>query len=217
MGKIIVTGANGFIGSHLVKALREERHEVRTLTNYMVKEYPTGLDCDRIYHLAAPSTTEFISKNPLRIMQLIIENTISALKINRNALFINASSMGATDIETKISSPQGGYNIAKLCMEEYVLKSPNPSKSYRIPSTYGEGMHNDAFIKRCVEGRAYKPNNPNKTHYIAHIDEVIRALVAVDDIQMEEITLGEIYESFNSGRRGIHWNPLNEETTGGRS
>ena len=146
-------------------------------------------------------------------MEIIIEGTISALKINPDARFINASCMGAIDIDDSIYSPQGGYNIAKRCMEEFVFKSPNPSINYRIPSVYGEGMSDDAFIKKCVDGRAYKPGNPNKIHYIAHIDEVVRALVSMDNINLEEITLGKIYESFNSGRRGIHWNPLNTETS----
>lgn len=191
-----VTGYTGFIGAHLVDGLLK--------AGWIV--YPIGRDCkpvecDVVYHLACPSTTEQIEAEPTSIMDTILDGTRRALDICPTAVFVNASTKGATDLA---ESPQGCYNIAKRCMETYIQFSGVKYKNYRIPSVYGPGMHNDMFIKRCIDNRAYMPSNLNKLHYIAHIDDVVDALINLTDINTEEITLGEIYEHFNSGRRGLY-------------
>lgn len=196
MEKVVVTGASGFIGSRLVTRLLD--------CGFIV--YPMGRifdvkDCDRVYHLASPSTTERIHNNPLEVVDSILDATRSAMKICPSALFVNASSKGAANIN---DTPQGAYNTAKRCMEAYLNNSTLKHINYRIPSVYGPGMHNSNFIKRCVDGNAYKPTAPNTLHYIAHIDEVVDALIELRSINIEVITLGEIYEDFSSGRRGLH-------------
>lgn len=196
MARVVVTGHTGFIGRNLVEALLKAGHVV----------YPIGRDfrqikCDRVYHLASPSTTERIEADPTGVMDTIMDATRSALKICPDALFINASSKGAIDLA---ESPQGCYNVAKRAMETYIRFSGVKFMNYRIPSVYGPGMHDSNFIKRCINGNAYAPLEPNKVHYIAHIDDVVDSLVNLTEIKTEEITLGEIYESFSSGRRGLH-------------
>jgi nucleoside-diphosphate-sugar epimerase len=196
MQRVAVTGYSGFIGQHLVETL--------TRRGYVV--YPIGrdfrqVDCDRVYHLACPSRSELITADPISVMNTIMDATRQALAICPSALFINSSTKGATDL---VSTPQGCYNIAKRCMETYIEFSGQDYKNYRIPSVYGTNMHDDMFIKRCIDGRAYKPTDPNKMHYIAHIDDVVEALINLTEINTEEITLGDIYEHFNSGWRGLH-------------
>ena len=109
--------------------------------------------------------------------------------------------MGATELD---DTAQGAYNIAKRCMEVYLKHSGVDYINYRLPAVYGEGMHNDQFIKRCVDGTAYRPATPNRAYYIAHINDVVDALINLTSVNVEIITLGEIYELFNSGRRGLH-------------
>lgn len=196
MEKVAVTGYTGFIGRNLVQGLEKAGFSVLKIDRDF-----TPIECDRIYHLASPSTTESIHRDTLGVMDAIIDGTRKAMQVCETALFINASSKGAADIN---ETPQGGYNVAKLCMEIYLLHSNMYHMNYRIPSVYGEGMHDSNFIKRCVDGNAYKPDTPEQAHYIAHIDEVVSALIELRDINIEKITLGEIYESFSSGRRGLH-------------
>lgn len=196
MAKIAVTGSTGFIGSNLVKALLNRGDIV----------YPIGrdyrqVDCDIIYHLACPSTTEYITNNTLSVMNIIMDGTRKALEVCPSALFVYASSIGAEFVD---DTSQGAYNVAKRCMEVYIKHSNIDHRIYRIPSVYGPGMHDDNFIKRCVDGRAYYPIDPTAPYQIAHIDDVVDALLRFEPILTEKTTLGTIYEQFNSGRRGLH-------------
>lgn len=195
--KIAVTGHTGFIGRNLVKRLESLGHEVIKIGRDYESVY-----CHRVYHLACPSTTKYINENPLEVMNIIIDGTRRALEICPTATFINASTKGVLEIEG--DTPQISYNLAKRCMETYVKNSGVNYKNYRIPSVYGIDMHDDMFIKRCVDGRAYCPNEPHKIHHIAHIDDVVESMIDLRDIEVEDITLGEIYELFSSGRRRIY-------------
>jgi nucleoside-diphosphate-sugar epimerase len=194
--KIAVTGSHGFIGRNLVHGLLERGHQVIKIARHM-----PPVECDRVYHLACPSTTIDIKGNPTGIMDIIFDGTRKAMQICPTAKFINASSKGVFDLD---NTPQGCYNIAKRAMETYLEFSNIDYVNYRIPSVYGPDMHNDMFVKRCVDGNATEPTEPDKKHYIAHIDEVVEALIELRPIDVEEITLGEIYEHFTTGRRRLH-------------
>jgi len=193
MEKVAVTGATGFIGKHLVAGLEKAGYEVVQIT----KEFEQ-VDCSRVYHLACPSTTEQITNNTIDVMDTILDATRRAMKICPTALFVNASTFGVHDID---DSAQGAYNISKRCMEIYLTHSNIECVNFRLPSVYGEGMSDDAFIKRCINGTAYKPSTPDKLHFIAHIDDVVKGLINLSQFDTEVITLGEIYEQFGSKKR----------------
>lgn len=196
MQTVAVTGSTGFIGKHLVDKLKSRGFVVLEVTKTF-----DPVECDRIYHLACPSTTQAITSDPVAIMDTILDGTRKAMQVCPTATFVNASTFGIFDIA---DTAQGAYNVAKRCMEIYLLHSDIDCINYRLPSVYGEGMHDDAFIKRCIDGTAYKPTDPNKLHYIAHVDDVVGALVDLTEFETEIITLGEIYEQFTSGRRGLY-------------
>jgi nucleoside-diphosphate-sugar epimerase len=195
---IAVTGHTGFIGSNLVHRLVRKGHTVRTIgRDFRV------VDCSIIYHLACPSSTQEINSDPIGVMDAIIDITRQVVKCYPNTLIVNASSIGAA-IAPVDCTAQEAYNVSKLCMEMYLQHSKVHHINYRLPSVYGYGMSDDAFIKRCIDNAAYYPEEPSKMHYIAHVDEVVDALIDLRPVELEAITLGQIYELFNSGRRGLH-------------
>jgi nucleoside-diphosphate-sugar epimerase len=153
-----------------------------------------------IGYLACPATTYHITNNTISVMDAILDLTRKAMNICSDALFVNASSFGAADIN---ESKQGGYNVAKRCMEIYLSHSKINYINYRIPSVYGQDASTDSFIKRCVLGTAYKPTNSSQIWPISHVDDVVEALINLSEIKIEYITLGEIYEQFTSGKRNL--------------
>ena len=198
MEKIAVTGYTGFVGQHLVSQLLKLGHAV----------YPIGrenrvVECDRIYHLACYSSSKHINDQPINVMESILDGTRKAMSICPSALFVNISSMGAAEID--IADPrQRAYNIAKLCMETYLENSDIKYINYRLPSVYGEDMRNDGLIKRSSQGTATPPVDPDRIYYIAHVTDVVESLANLQSINMEQITLGQIYEQFTTRRRGLH-------------
>ena len=200
--RIAITGSTGFIGRHLTEALLKRGDVV-----LIVGRDNRVVECDRIYHLACPSTNDAIHNRPTEVVDTILDVTRTIIQRYPNTLIVNASSMGAATVSGAGSidpSPQDAYNVAKLCMETYLEYSGAHYINYRIPSVYGPGMADDAFIKRCVDGNAYRPFERNRLHYIAHIDDVVQSLIELKPIVSETITLGDIYEQFTSGRRGLH-------------
>ena len=195
MEKIVVTGSTGFIGKKLTEKLIQNGYDVIQFSRDFKK-----VSCDRIYHLACPSSTSSLNENPTEIMDVIFDKTREAISICPKALFVNASSFGASDIN---DTKQGAYNIAKRSMEVYLKYSGIKYINYRIPSVYGEDASSDSFIKRCVLGTAYEPENPSKMWFISHVDDVTDALINLSEIKVENITLGEIYKQFTSGKRRL--------------
>ena len=91
MNRVLVTGGNGFIGSHLVDALLVAGYRVRVLdlfdrrfgsvpadvewihsdinTEYAIREAMTGMDL--VFHLAWTSIHETATRDPLMDLSLI--------------------------------------------------------------------------------------------------------------------------------------------------
>ena len=198
MEKIAVTGHTGFIGQHLVELLLKLGHIV-----YPIGREYKSVDCDRIYHLACYSSSQQINNQPINVMESILDGTRKAMSVCPSALFVNISSMGAAEID--IADPrQRAYNVAKLCMETYLENSGIQYINYRLPSVYGEDMRNDGLIKRSSKGIATPPTDTDRIYYIAHVADVVESLANLQPINMEQITLGQIYEQFTTRRRGLH-------------
>ncbi len=190
--KVAITGYRGFIGSALLKECA-----ARGIDAVGVEPTASG-EYDRVYHLACPATTARIVGDTTGVMDAILDATRQALNICPTALFINASSQGAA--YPNDPAPQGGYNVAKLCMEVYLKHCAHKYNimSYRLPAVYGSGMDKDFFVRRCVDGTAYRPTE-DRTYQIAHIDDVVDSLITLAPVNSTRTTLSEVYQKFTSG------------------
>lgn len=96
--RILVTGAAGFIGQHLMARLRADGHLVRGLDDFSTSEISTGegiergdvrilhdvkrlWQCDVIYHLACPASPIHYQKDPVKTLETAFIGTCNVLKI----------------------------------------------------------------------------------------------------------------------------------------
>jgi len=160
-----------------------------------------SIKCDRIYHLACPSATEALKKDPVGIMNIIIRKTQEAVEICPDALFVNASTMG---VVIKSDEPsQNLYNNAKALMEEF-LKIVKPNErlyNYRIPSVYGDNMSMGGYVGKCINKEAYSPVDGSREYEIIHIDSLVRSMANLNELKSEKTTLIDIYNEFYLGDR----------------
>lgn len=95
--KILVTGGAGFIGTHLVKSLLADGHQVVVLDNFSsgLRENlkglpvqlveadvsaPLDIPCDQIYHLACPASPVFYQRDGVGTLLTAFNGTYQALR-----------------------------------------------------------------------------------------------------------------------------------------
>jgi UDP-glucuronate decarboxylase len=112
--RIIVTGGAGFIGSHLIDRLMQDRHEVICLDNFYtgtkrnIEKWfghpnfelirhditePIRLEVDRIFHLACPASPVHYQYNPIKTTKVSFLGTSNMLGLAKRvkARFLMAS------------------------------------------------------------------------------------------------------------------------------
>lgn len=164
MKKIIITGYNGFVGSHLVDILRDKYKIIgisntdnfekniikikKDIRKISINEMPKDIFC--IVHLAALTDITYCHNNPSLCFDINVKGTQNMLEIarKRNAKFIFLSTSHVYGIPYKLplrenypSNPNSIYASTKL---EGEIISQSYSKSYgmnvsilRLFSVYG--------------------------------------------------------------------------------
>ncbi len=155
--KILVTGAAGFIGSHLCEALLKKGYKVRALVKYNVKQKKGWLnnilnknlhviygnitdfntvlnainDCDYVFNLAANVSVPYSFKNP---QTFIDTNILGALNIFRASL-INKKKIKKI-IQVSSSEVYGNKLLKnkKVFTEEDITISETPYSATKIAS-----------------------------------------------------------------------------------
>ncbi len=134
---ILVTGAKGFIGSHLIKHLKHKTNhnlfafnrndEINDLINIIPK-------LDFVYHLAGVNRT-----NDITLFQKVnvdfTHKLCELLSVNRNIKLLYASSIQASN--------NNHYGISKrkaeIICQDFEKKFSNKVYIYRLPGIFGEG------------------------------------------------------------------------------
>lgn len=100
--RILITGAAGFIGSHLCKRLLEDGHEVIAVDNFFTGRkanianlmrnpdfeiirhdvcYPLSIECDEIYNLACPASPVHYQHDPVQTANTSVMGAINMLEL----------------------------------------------------------------------------------------------------------------------------------------
>lgn len=220
---ILLTGANGFIGSHLRKHLDcitvdyENCDWNGDLSN---KKFVDMLpDVDTVIHLAAFNSTKNFYSTPFNVIDSIVTPTMNLLKRYPKAHFVYAGSSeeyagtvnrGWASVPTPedvalsiddITNPRWCYASGKIAMESAVISnSVQNSNTYtiiRFHNIYGPGQQNHfipEFIDRLHEGNSVLYGWED-TRSFCYIDDAIKLVAGVYNSKNQIINIGSNTET----------------------
>jgi len=159
--KVLVTGSSGFIGRHMVNALKTRHHAVRILditigkdirNEDAVRKAVKGVDA--VMHLAAIADIPYSFKHPAEVAEVNITGTINLLEACRRYdvkkfVFASSSAVYAEPEELPVNEdhplkPLSPYGLTKLAAEQYVNLYGNiygmSTISLRYFNVYGIGQ-----------------------------------------------------------------------------
>ncbi|UJF26172.1 capsular polysaccharide biosynthesis protein CapF [Planococcus sp. 107-1] len=233
MTKILVTGANGFVGKNLVAELRNQGHEELYLLNREnssedLEEFTK--DCDFVFHLAGvnrpQNEIEFMEGNQALTSQLLgflIKNE------NKAPVLITSS------IQAEKENP---YGQSKKAGEDEVFAYAKETGAnvfvYRLPNLFGKWSkpnYNTVVATYCynvARDLDIQVNDPAALLELAYIDDVIeeflKALEGIPTIDenfcivpvTHKIELGQLAErirSFKESRISLAVPEMSDELT----
>jgi UDP-glucose 4-epimerase len=218
--RVCVTGASGFIGRYVVKALQSAGHEVigLDLGNPTTKSWidanittplPKITDLDAVIHLAAVANPRECDTNPTKAFDVNVNGTHQVLKMALDSgakKVVFASSAHVYGISPKYLPTdechplwlQNNYTLTKILGEQLCqLYYDNHGLSYtalRLYNSYGPGQVEGYFIpdmlSKAQKGSIELPGG-NTTKDWVYVEETARAfLLALETPFIGSINIG---------------------------
>lgn len=179
---IVVTGANGFLGKHLVLALQRLGHTVLPITRQTSPAQRSRAlrRADFVYHLAGVNrpnnpdafTSENVGFTEAIAMELLSYNPVPVVF--------------ASSTQAQMNNP---YGVSKREAEETLLIYAERAETnvylYRLPNVFGKWarpFYNSAvatFCHQVAHGQTLEILNPERLMTLAHIDDVVASFVSV--------------------------------------
>ncbi len=180
--KVLVTGANGFIGTHLVKAL-SEKFDIHVLT-YTRNDNPKTLfakleDSDFIFHLAGVNRPDCHDEYVVSNVQLTSEITHFLIRNKIKSALYFSSSIHSNSLSDYGKSKLAAENLLK----DLSLKNGNKIFINRLPGVFGPGVkpfYNSVvatFCKQVASGEKLQISDPLKVIQLLFIDDLIESLM----------------------------------------
>ncbi len=202
--RIAVTGGRGFVGSHLVSALRAAGHGVRTL------DLANGLDvCNSqvvhsaladaqvVVHLAAWADLYEAHRDPVRAVRVNVFGTavvagaaqvLGLRLVHGSTACVYGNQLAYPTPESAVPNPTEIYAQTKLAAEQVIqgfISSHNLDATIvRFPGVYGEGLRGALAIARFFERAASDGvlevhGNGLQTRTPIHVDDLVGGLLRI--------------------------------------
>ena len=231
--KILVTGANGFIGKNLIRELNNRGYEdiyrvTRETGRSLLEKYTK--DCDFVFHLAGVNRPkkekEFMEVNfgfTSELLELLKE------KENRAPILI------ASSIQAKRKNP---YAVSKKAGEDLLFKYGQERGVkvfvYRLPNLFGKWSRPNynsvvaTFCHNIARDMDIRVNNPKARLKLCYIDDVVDSFIKDLDREPEKkqkfcqvykvhyvrlSRLAELIESFKASREDLVIPNMEDEFT----
>lgn len=180
--RILVTGANGFIGRNLAMRLKEEGHEVVgfTRTNCIEELVSMLSDVDGVFHLAGenrPKDPECFERVNVDLTKALADAIIAS---GRDPVVVFSSSTQAS-----LNTLYGQSKLAAEAVLEQLAGLTNASVSiYRLPGVFGKwGLPNynsvvNTFCYNMARGLPVRIDDPDRFVTLVHVDDVVSAFLS---------------------------------------
>jgi UDP-2-acetamido-2,6-beta-L-arabino-hexul-4-ose reductase len=212
--KVLVTGANGFIGKNLVLRLQEE-FGLKVLT-FMRGESNVRLQValsvvDAVIHLAGENRP-----NSLDAFERINTGMTRRLCHGLQALAKSIPVYLASSTQAELDNPYGrSKRMAEQALEQLATENGNPVAIYRLPGVFGKWCkpnYNSVVATFCHNKANNLPvqvNDVSKLVRLVYIDDVINSLMALmakpwkgiirpEVFPQYSITLGDLYDQIDA-------------------
>jgi len=215
MTKIVVTGAGGFIGWHVVTRLRSEGHEVAAYTHETADickpfEFPEGYDV--VIHCAGNARMFWSVGHLIEDFTVNALGTLHALNATLKAKIKKFIFLSTSAIDEPV--PYTPYVLSKLAAESYVKYYRDTYKLdtliIRPTKVFGPGMKKNVIYDLIEAHIARKPlkleYKPSSVFDFLYIDDLVEGLCwfATHTVEQCYSTWPLVYSSFRGSVEAIN-------------
>ena len=193
MIRIAITGAKGFIGSHLIEALRTRKFPVKAIEGDIRSTGTWEEEFDLLYHLAACSPREFVDSSG-EAFSVNADGTRQALEACRRnkaqMVFASTCAVYKPDAATVFSEdsplePLTAYGRSKLTCEQlcqaYADRYGVRSTALRLFSVYGPGQDPRSIVPYLMQSilkeQTAEVLHPDSSRDFIYVTDVVEAFL----------------------------------------